>query len=107
MPAADGMNITNITYSLSSAVQIKDTVLVPITTGVLVPLGQVTTPGWAVFFNGDPTNFIRISLAIASGYFLKILPLRMNFCTLDPGVTPYMIADTAPCLMQYYILNGG
>lgn len=107
MASPDSMNIANAPYNLSSGLYVKQVVLVPITTAVLIPLGQVTTPGWAVFYNSDSTNFIRISLAIASQYFLKILPGRMNFCTLDPGVTPYMIADTAACLMQYMILNGG
>ncbi len=107
LSAADGMNIANAPYTVSSPIYIKDLVLVPITTGVLIPLGQVTTPGFAVFYNADSTNFIRISLNVASNYFLKILPGRMNFCTLDPGMTPYMIADTAACFMQYYIANGG
>lgn len=107
MSSPDGMNIANAPYNLSSGIYVKEIVLVPITTAVVVPLGQVTTPGWAVFYNADPTNFIRLSLAISSQYFAKILPGRMIFMTLDPSATPYMISDTAACLMQYMILNGG
>ncbi len=107
LSAPDGMNIANAPYTISSPLYIKDLVLVPITTGILIPLGQVTTPGFAVFYNADPTNFIRISLNVASNYFLKILPGRMDFCNLDPSMTPYMISDTAPCFMQYLICNGG
>ena len=105
--SAEGMNIANAPYSLSSGLYVKNVVTVPITTGVLVPLNQVTTPGWAVFYNSDSTNFIRLSLAVASNYFAKILPGRMIFMTLDPSATPYMIADTATCEMQYLIFNGG
>lgn len=107
LSSPDGMNIANAIFALSSGIYIKDLVLVPITTAIAVPLGQVTTPGFAVFYNADPTNYIQLLLTSTTGVFKRILPGRMVFDTLDPGMTPFMLANVAPCLMQYMILNGG
>lgn len=106
MSSADGMNNSNNTYSLSSGLQAKGVILAG-TSATVIPLEQVTTPGWAAFYNSDSTNYVSIQDGSGGTEFLRILPGRYNYCTLGPAVVPYAKANTASCYLQYYILNGG
>lgn len=69
-----------------------------------IPLGDVTAPGWAIFVNRDPTNFIELRVGTAGAKFGKMLPGEFAILRLGAGAqAPYAIADTSPCMMEYII----
>lgn len=63
-------------------------------------LGDVATPGWAVFQNLDDTNFVEIG--ISGSMFMKLKPAEKCMCRLTT-VAPFAIADTAPVELFYVI----
>lgn len=72
-----------------------------------IQLGEVTAPGWAYFINRDETNFIHIRASTGGGGFAKLFPgepcgpLRLG----SGAQAPFAIADTAPCVLEYLIIN--
>lgn len=66
-------------------------------------LGDVTTPGWAVFQNLDDTNFVEIGVGSFTA-FLKLKPGEQCLCRL--GTTaPRAKADTAAVDLFYIIYS--
>jgi len=71
-----------------------------------IPLGECTSPGWAMFVNRDATNFINLKVATGGAIFAKLLPGEMALFRLGSGAqAPYAIADTAACQLEYLILQ--
>jgi hypothetical protein len=71
-----------------------------------VVLGEVTTPGWAIFINRDLTNFIELRVATGGAKFAKLLPGEFWCGRLGSGAqAPFAIADTGACQMEYLICN--
>lgn len=69
-----------------------------------IVLGEVTSPGWALFVNRDDTNFIELRVATGGAKFAKLKPGETCLLRLGSGAqAPYAIADTAECLMEYWI----
>jgi hypothetical protein len=70
-----------------------------------IPLGDVTTPGWAVFQNLDDTNFIEIGLDV--GGFQPFIKLEPGYqCVVPLGTSaPYARADTAAADLFYIIYS--
>ena len=69
-----------------------------------ITLGEVTSPGWAIFINRDPTNFIELRVATAGAKFAKLKPGEFAVLRLGSGAqAPFAIADTAACQMEYLI----
>lgn len=69
-----------------------------------INLAEVTSPGWAIFINRDPTNFIELRVATAGAKFAKLKPGEFALLRLGSGAqVPYAIADTAACQLQYFI----
>jgi hypothetical protein len=69
-----------------------------------IPLGEVTSPGWAIFINRDTTNFINLKVATSGAIFAKLLAGEFALLRLGSGAqAPYAIADTAACKMEYFI----
>ena len=69
-----------------------------------IVLGDVTTPGWAMFVNRDTTNFITLLVASSGAVFAKLKPGEFALLRLGSGAqVPYALADTAACLMEYLI----
>lgn len=73
-----------------------------------IPLGEVSSLGWAFFVNCDPSNYIEIRSATGSGNdIIKVLPSRSAgpFHFGSDVTAPYAVAPTAACLMDYLIVS--
>lgn len=74
-----------------------------------IDLGEITTLGWVLAVNRDPTNFVSLKTATSGTVFAKLLP--ENGCALfhfGSGVTaPFAIADTAACIVEFFHVAGG
>lgn len=75
------------------------------TSATAIPLGGVTAPHWAYFLNQDATNFLKIRNGAAGADLLKLKPGECAFCPLYDSATPYAIADTAACLLEYLLIQ--
>ena len=69
-------------------------------------LGDLVTPGIAVFQNLDDTNFLEIGLDVAAVFvpFAKIKPGEQFFIRLSTSA-PFALADTADVELFYIILD--
>lgn len=71
-----------------------------------IVLGGVTTPKWFIAVNTDDTNFVQIKTGTGGTIFAKLLPGEFCFLPLGSGAqAPYAIADTAACLLDYFVGN--
>lgn len=71
-----------------------------------ITLGEVTTPGWAIFINRDETNFINLKVATGGAIFAKLKPGEIALLRLGSGAqAPYAIADTAACQLEFFLIN--
>lgn len=72
-----------------------------------ITLGEVTSPGWAIFINRDTVNFIELRVATGGAKFAKLKAGEFCILRLGSGAqAPYAIADTAACLLEYFIAMG-
>lgn len=80
------------------------------TVATAIPVVGLTAPGWAIFVNRDPTNYIDLYTDNGAN--------KKAFARLPPGGTPcgpfflgtdakapYALAHTAACLMEYLICD--
>ena len=77
------------------------------TSETTIDLGTITSLGFAIFINRDPTNYIEIKTATSGTIIAKLLagecfgPWRIG-----SGITaPVAIANTAACQMEYMIVG--
>lgn len=74
-------------------------------TETLVPLGGLTSPHWAFFWNLDDENFLKLRPASSAASTIKLYPGEACPVALDTAITAlYAIADTAAVMMRYGIL---
>ena len=77
------------------------------TSATEVPLGPVTTPGWAMFRNLDATNYVNLGYDDTG--FVAVMKIGAGQCvvvSLDAVLAaPYVQAAVATCLLDYTILN--
>ena len=72
-----------------------------------VELGEITSPGYAVFINRDATNFIELRVSTGGAKFAKLKP-NGGFAIVYLGSgaqVPYAIADTAACQMEVFVIS--
>jgi hypothetical protein len=84
----------------------SDVVSVGTTEETLVP-GDLVTFGIAVFTNLDPANYVQIGVSTGV-YFCRLKPIASDvplILRLEPGVTIYLKANTAACLVEVKIYN--
>jgi hypothetical protein len=109
-PLADpvGRNIDNLPLNVSSGL-VQFGVMHVLTTEGLVPMGNVTSPGFAYFYNSDPTNYIQLYADSGGTPFLRLKPgWPAVGVPLDPGLgitKLYAKANTGACDMEYVILS--
>lgn len=78
-----------------------------------INLGDVSSPGVALFVNRDPTNFISLKVATGGAIFAKLRPDtgsngKGGFALLELGSgaqAPYAVADTGACQMDIFIIS--
>ena len=74
------------------------------TTEEAMDLGELATIAWCWIKNHDGTNFVELRTATAGTKFAKLLAGEAALFRFGSGVTaPYLIADTAACLVEYII----
>lgn len=113
----DGNPIT-VAYSFSDTPSSKKFIYTRQTIGITeeaIQLGEVSSLGWGIVVNLDPTNFVTIRLpgtgASNDGIKLKPKDSDGNYFgagpfLFGPDVTaPYAIADTAACDIKFLICS--
>ena len=75
------------------------------TSATAIPLGSVATPGYFFAYNTDATNYVQ--LMNGSGGTVAIRLTAGQFCIFpwDNSATPYAIANTASCILEYLLLS--
>lgn len=73
-----------------------------------IDLGNLATLGWAFFVNLDETNYVEIRSATgASNDIIRLDPLTCALFRFGSDVSaPFMVANTAACLVRYTIYAG-
>lgn len=61
--------------------------------------------GYALFYNADDTNFVKIG-RVTTSYFMRLAAGQIALLPLESTLTQlFMIADTAACDVEMYILE--
>lgn len=75
--------------------------------GVAIPLGGLSTLGYAQFTNLDATNYVQLMTAVSGTVFGKLLPGETAVFRFDPTITaPAWIAHTGACQVSFLIVDG-
>lgn len=74
------------------------------TTQEALQLGDITSLGYGIFRNLDPTNPINIRRATGEGNCIKLRPGGVALFELA-ATAPYAIATTADCKLEYMIVE--
>jgi hypothetical protein len=67
-------------------------------------LGDIGSGGYVKIVNRDATNFVKVRAASAASDLIKLLPGEFAIFRLV-ATTPYVIADTAPCVIEYCLVE--
>lgn len=105
MSAPIGRSVSGLVLSMAGTQFIGPTSMLVTTSAIAIPLGQVTTPHWAWFYNLDPTNYVQFQNGSGGAVFLRLNPGEGTWVPLDPGITPYAKANTASVQIEYLILD--
>lgn len=61
--------------------------------------------GWCLMINRDTSNYVRVRAASAAADLIRMEAGEPALFRLDPAITPYVIADTAACDLEYVIVE--
>jgi hypothetical protein len=77
------------------------------TTEEAITVGDLTTEGYALFWNRDATNYVTIGVKPAATYYpcARLKAGETCLLRLEPSVTFYAKADTAAVILQKEILD--
>jgi hypothetical protein len=71
-----------------------------------IVLGGVTSPRWFMAVNRDDTNYVELKVATSGAIFARLYPGACCIVPLGSGAqAPYAIANTAACLLEYFVGN--
>lgn len=73
------------------------------TTTEALLLGDVGTPGYCLFHNLDPTNFITVAPNNTDAPTVKLAPGDWALFRFA-AAAPFVKADTASCQLEYFLL---
>jgi hypothetical protein len=104
MSNAVSRSVSGLTFTMTGNYYVQGEVLA-LTSATVVPLGAVTTPHFAVFINHDATNFVKFRNGSGGADFLQLYPGEPFFGPLYGSCVPYVIADTASCVVEYLIFQ--
>lgn len=103
--ADEALQITDLLATVATKKYIKNKQNIGITEEA-INLGELTGLGWALFINRDDTNFIELRVSTGGAKFAKLKPGEFALMRLGTGAqSPYAIADTAACQMEYFLIN--
>jgi hypothetical protein len=91
--------------TMTGSVYVSGTDTAPITTAGAVPLGAVTQPHWSYWQNNDPTNYMQVLDGVSGAVLIRLAPGEQSPLPLDPGCTPYVLANTATVSYTYWIFQ--
>jgi hypothetical protein len=101
------LGLANATFDVSTKKFIHHKMAVG-TSEEAIPLGEVTSLGWAIFKNLDDENYLEIRSATGAGNdIIKLPPLSSAgpFHFGSDVSAPFAIANTAACQMEYLIVS--
>jgi hypothetical protein len=108
----DALTLTDVVKSVSTKriAHLKQNVG---TSEEAVKLGDLSAPGYALFVNRDPTNYIELKVATSGAIFAKLDPDtnsdgKGGFALLKLGSgaqAPYAIANTGACQMEIFLID--
>ncbi len=104
MGMAVGRSWVGQQLNVSGSPWIEGTVSCP-TSAQAIPLGQVTAPHWAYFHNLDATNYLTIRNGASGADLIQLKPGEQCWVPLLSTCTPYTLANTAACLLEYLIVS--
>ncbi len=105
MHKPDGFIIDPITVTWTGTVLSKGYMSVG-TTEETIPLGDITTPCIAMFWNKNATNFVELRNSLAGTVFARLRPSHIPaIIPLTPTAAPTAQADTAACIMEFFVLQ--
>lgn len=91
-----------LTFNVSGTKSIKNRQTVGTSEEALL-IGDVT-PGYVLMINRDSTNFISVRGASGATACVKLLPGEIAMFRFA-GSAPYVIADTAACVLEYLLVD--
>lgn len=101
----DTLSIAALEVTLGVKVFSHQKILVA-TSEQAVNITGITTLGYAMFINRDETNFVEIRTGTGATKFIKLEAGEVALFRFGSGITaPFIIADTAPCLVEVIIFN--
>ena len=74
------------------------------TSAELLELGDITTPGYMIYYNTDATNYIEVRDGETGADVIKMAPDSGGIFQLTTA-TPWVIANTAACVLQYMVIE--
>lgn len=105
MSSTVGRSVDGATFTMTGSPFIGPTTISVGTSAEAIPLAEVTQPHWAWFKNLDATNFVEIRNGSGGADLIRLYPGEACAVPLAIDATPYAIADTAACLMEYAIFS--
>ena len=106
------LNVSNnpgqLSFSPATSQSSGSVFTVPTTaSGVVIPLGSITVPGYFSVTNLDLTNYVQLLVAVSGAPFCKLLPGKTATFQFDPTLTaPAWVAHTGACKVSFLLCDG-
>lgn len=98
-----GIGGVKIDVSGTDAVHLTQTVG---TSEEALNIGDITIPGYALFYNGDADNFVEIRAATGEADLVTVPAGGIALFQFSADCTaPYAIADTASVHLEYWLVE--
>lgn len=104
MTSAVSRSVTANTFNQIANPYIEGSMSVA-TGATAIPLGGVTSCGWAYFKNLDPTNYLTIRNGSGGADLAQLYPGESAWLPLITTCVPYALANTAACLLEYLVFS--
>lgn len=98
------LEVENLSLDVSGDNAIHNSQTVGTSEEALV-LGDAGAGGYLIAVNRDSTNFVELRPGSGIADLVKIGPGEVAMFRLAADATPYAIADTASCLLEYLIVE--
>ncbi len=104
MQSADGLSVSGFLGSMSGNTIVRG-ILNVLTSATAIPLGGLTSLGWFALHNTDVVNFVTLRNGSGGADVLQLLAGEWAFGRLLSTSVPFMVANTAPCLCEFFIAS--
>lgn len=74
------------------------------TSAEALDIGDITACGLLLIVNRDETNYVTLRMGAAGADVVKLKPGEPALLRLAAN-TPYALADTSPCVVEYLLLE--